>query len=72
MESLLSNCSIAFVIPIFIDLIETDYFLCALEYQTDLILRGDEGALFYNDFSDGSVAIEQLTSMRRNFDAWGI
>ena len=59
-----------FLIPIFIDLIETDYFLCALEYQTDLILRGDEGALFYNDFSDGSVAIEQLTSMRLNFDAW--
>jgi len=53
-----------FLIPTFIDLIETDYFLCALEYQTDLILRGDESALYYNDFSDGSVAIEQLASMR--------
>lgn len=59
-----------FLIPLFIDLIETDYFLCAIEYQTDLILRGDESALFYNDFSDGSVAIEHLTSMKLNFDAW--
>ena len=59
-----------FLIPTFIDLIETDYFLCAIEYQNDLILRGDEAGLFYNDFSDGSVAIEHLTSMRLNFDAW--
>ena len=59
-----------FLIPLLIDLIETDYFLCAIEYQTDLILRGDESALFYNDFSDGSVAMEHLTSMKLNFDAW--
>ena len=59
-----------FLIPNIIDLIETDYFLCALEYQTDLLLRGSEADLFYNDFSDGTVAIEQLNSMRLNFDAW--
>ena len=58
-----------FLIPNIIDLIETDYFLSAIEYQTDLILRGDDSD-FYNDFSDGSVAIEHLTSMRLNFDAW--
>jgi hypothetical protein len=58
-----------FLIPNILDLIDTDYFLSALEYQTDLILR-DDSDLFYNDFSDGSVAKEQLTSMRLNFDAW--
>ena len=50
-----------FLIPTFIGLIETDYFLCTIEYQTDLILRGHESALFYNDFFFFFVSIKQLT-----------
>jgi hypothetical protein len=47
-----------FLIPNIIDLLNTKYFLCALNYQNDILLKGNLGDLFIYDIFDGSIPIE--------------
>ena len=56
------------LIPLLTDLIETEYFVSALHYKTECIPIGSED--FYSDILDGSVAIEHLDGMEKNYNAW--
>ena len=56
------------LIPLLTDLIETEYFVSALHYQNECIPIGAED--FYSDILDGSVAIEHLDEMEKNYNAW--
>eukprot|EP01036_Dinobryon_divergens_P036017 gene36017-46795_t len=56
------------LIPLFIDLINTKYFVAALHYQNECLHGSEEK--YYSDLLDGDVAKEHLNSMDLNFEAW--
>ena len=56
------------LIPLFIDLINTKYFVAALHYQNECLHGSEEQ--YYTDLLDGDVAKEHLNSMDLNFKAW--
>ena len=56
------------LIPLIIDLINTDYFVAALHFQNDCIGSDSENA--YTDILDGEVAKEHLQGMDSNYKAW--
>ena len=56
------------LIPLLTDRIETECFVSALHYQNESIPIGAED--FYSDILDGSVAIEHLDRMEKNYNAW--
>ena len=56
------------LIPLFIDLINTKYFVAALHYQNECLHGSEEK--YYSDILDGDVAKEHLNSMDLNFKAW--
>ncbi len=56
------------LIPLLIDLINTDYFVAALHFQNDCIGSDSENA--YTDILDGKVAKEHLQGMDSNYKAW--
>jgi hypothetical protein len=57
------------LIPLFVDLLNTKYFVTALNYRNDLTISGLTES-YYTDILDGSVAKEHLEGMNDNFKAW--
>ena len=56
------------LIPLLADLINTKYFVTALNFQNDCIGSDSENA--YTDILDGEVAKEHLHGMDNNYKAW--
>ena len=56
------------LIPLLLDLVDTNFFVQALNYQNDCILENDDS--FYQDWRDGSVPRQHLANMKANFESW--
>ena len=56
------------LIPMLIDLINTEYFVAALNFVTDSV--HDDDSDYYTDICEGQVAIENRFEMDLNFKAW--
>jgi hypothetical protein len=56
------------LIPLFLDLVETEFFITAINYQNNCIL--EDNNLYFQDLLDGSVAPQHLNSMQSNFEKW--
>jgi hypothetical protein len=56
------------LIPMLIDLINTEYFVAALNFVSDSLQ--DDDSDFYTDICEGQVAIENRLEMDLNFKAW--
>jgi len=56
------------LVPLLLDLVETKFFVTALNYQNDCIVADDD--LFYKDLSDGTVPPLHLKEMQANFENW--